>query len=684
MPSGCRQRGFTLLEVLIVLLILGMLAAMVVPAMGILDDRERERITRERMEIIRRAIVGPSDRFDRNGRRIIGGYVGDMGAWPDLWEARAEIKPNFSGTGWDNPSSLPPGLGQGPDYTVDPDKVFFRPSGRFEKNNWRWYRPYRKLYDDPAGNDHIGGPETENEGQPRGLWTRYPEDLPFDLPGHPAPGEELGPGWMGPYIMPPSDEKPSDSDHWALKDNEYEALEPAWHTSGPHADHETWEDGDNSPTTGELGEHFDEKEAFRLLQADGRLADGWGQAFRFFITEDPDYPGGTIFWILSEGSDGEGTYPAKGTCTGHSWSVDPADTMGLNYDPSAEQNRDNLVMKLFSRDWQTIFNEENLNKEEQTRETVAGIRAALLGEAPTGANTGFSGDLCDWPHLFRWEDNGTPGDPSDDYWDDEDGSDMYTKGQPRGLWTDKPGRSGGGDDLPPSHWGLGWRHAYLGRPEGSGAENRLRDGWEREILFFRDESNDAVLILSRGLDGRFDFGAVNAEQTEPENFTEAVDVTAYDPLLSVNEDNVFLVVQGGDRQPGFFRLLRFVVLDAKVADPAEGTTKACFFRDNGTPIPGVDLLAASVLTDEDGDTLWDDWAVGDGTPADPAFNYDDTTAEQVPTGARYLVFWNDADEDDVIDGGENHFPLIFNVLAVPGSGQHSPVVVHTADFRTAP
>ena len=99
-----RNGGFTLLEVLIVLFILGLLAAMVLPAMGVLDDRARRRITQERMDLIRRAILGPEDRFDAQGRPVIGGYVGDMRAWPDLWEARAEIKPHFGGTGWENPS----------------------------------------------------------------------------------------------------------------------------------------------------------------------------------------------------------------------------------------------------------------------------------------------------------------------------------------------------------------------------------------------------------------------------------------------------------------------------------------------------------------------------------------------------------------------------------------------------
>jgi hypothetical protein len=155
-----------------------------------------------------------------------------------------------------------------------------------------------------------------------------------------------------------------------------------------------------------------------------------------------------------------------------------------------------------------------------------------------------------------------------------------------------------------------------------------------------------------------------------------VDVTTYDPTLAVNLDNVHLVVRRHERFPGYFRLGRCVVLDATA-----GVTKARFFRDDGAPVAGVDLLTVAALTDEDADGTADDWAVGNGLPA---FNYDDTTAQSVPTGARYLVFWNDADGDDVVDSGEMHYPLAFNVTAVPGSGQYGPLRLSTADFRAAP
>lgn len=683
--SSEHKNGFTLLEVLIVLFILGVIAALAAPAMGILDNAQRERITRERMAAIRRAILGPDDRFDADGRPVVGGYVGDLRAWPDLWEPRAEIKPDFAGTGWETPASLTAGLGQGPDYTVDPNHVFFRPSGRFVKGRWRWYTPYRKLYDDTTTNsDHIGGLATENEGQPRGLWTRFPEELGVDLTDHPSPGADLGEEWKGPYIASPLADNPSDSDHWAENDAMVEALEPTWHTSGAHANNETWEEGDYDPA-GELGELFDEKEAFRLLQTEGRLTDGWGRALRFFITDDPDHAGSTIFWMLSEGPDRDGVYPAKGTCSGHVWTVDGNDTMATAYNPDADENQDNIVMKLYSRDWEAIFAEETQSREAATDAILERIRRALVGAGAGGLNSGYSGDFCAWPALFRWEDNGTPDDATDDFWDDADAADnAYTKGQPRGLWTAQPNSADSADDLAASQWGIGWRHAFINAPGGAGADNRLADAWGREILFFHDTANGLWLILSRGADGIFDFGSVSTDQRAPADFTEAVDVTSYDPTAAANADNRHIVVAESDWQPGFFRLLGFTVINAYLGDATHGTTKARFFRADGSPVSGVDLLVPTLLTDEDGDGSLDDWAQGDGTAGDPAFNYDDTTTETAVSGARYLVFWNDSDDDGEIDSGENYHAIIHPVTTASGSGQQNAIIVDGDDFRTLP
>lgn len=658
--------GFTLLEVLLVLTILGFLAAMMYPAAGMLNNRERERITRAKMEEIRRAIVGDPDRFDEAGRRIISGYVGDMGTWPDLWEARAEIKPSFTGYGWDNPGNMSPGLGQGPDFVMDPNNVYYRPSGRFVKGRWQWHRPFRKLSNDTMHNhDHIGGLVTENEGQPRGLWTRTPEDLPDSLGTaiHRAPGEDLGDRWRGPYLLPPVDHKPENAEHYATSDAEYEQLAPTTAT-GPKA----WEDGDYSAIDG--GEHFDEKEAFRLRQTNDRLADGWNRALRFFITEDADQPGETIFWILSEGADGKATFPTKGDWTGGFWVVTDTDSMAREYDPDEptlggydpedRYNLDNIIMQIHSSEWRAIFAEQNRRKRQATEATLAAIRRALVGTdtpAEGGFNAGFTGNLCRLPALFRWEDNGTPDDSNDDYWDDEDETNNpYTKGQPRELWTARPYSDDPTSVLDPpawGTWGIGWQGPYLPPPFDSGENEILRDGWGREILFFRDETNNSLLVLSRGADGRFNFGATDNGYFEPLDPTEAVDVNDYDPAdpEGWNADNLVLRIDAKHWQ-GARLTLHLTVLNATA-----GVTKAMMVRgldNSGNPLTDEPLTAPDDLTD--------DWHV----PS--AFAYDAATPNPAMSGTRQLVIWNDinanvGDEVDQVDSGEDHIviPLTLHV-----------------------
>jgi len=658
--------GFTLLEVLVVLTILGFLTAMVVPAMGVMDNRAREQETVKRMARIRRAMLGDPDRYDEKGHRVIGGYVGDMRRWPELWEARAEIRPKCGDPDWDDPAGPAAGLGQGPGYDLDPIKAFYRPSGRFVKGRWRWHTPYRKLENRPDNKDHIGGLETENEGQPRGLWTRYTEDLNFIVKGASAevadyepPGKVEGSDWKGPYLNAPVDENLKDALHFADDGAAYAALEPFWHNSGSHNGHETWEDG--SYTTSELGELFDEKESFRLLQNDGRLADGWGRVFRFFITQDKDRDDGTIFWIISEGPDYEGVYPNKGRCPSHAWEDKPDDTMGKAYAPDDAYNKDNIVMKFFSYEWKAVFEEEKKEKEGETRKQLEAIRKAVVGEAPTGLNYGFTGDLCRLPKLFRWE----PEAPSK--WDDADDSDApYTKGQPRELWTDKPNKADSGDSgdkVDGSTWGIGWRHRYLKEPVGSENENILRDAWGRELLFFHfhDAAQETLLVLSRGADGKFDFGSTNPENTEPEFPTESVDTSGYDPSAAHNQDNLHVLIDHSDWTPGFFRLSKLTVLNATV-----NITKFSFFW-------GGEEVDVETKTAVEGEMKDGAWVVGGGTV--PVLNYNNTTSSKtIVTGARYLVIWNDTDNTDTDgdnepDTGEEGITIIYPILGVSGNAE---------------
>lgn len=713
-PQPIHPPGFTLLEVLIVLAIMGMLAAMVYPAMGYLNNRERERITQQKMEGIRRALVGDPDRFDENGRRIIGGYVGDMEAWPDLWEAAPQVKESVTGTP--------------PDFDAEdannPNIYYYRPMGRFVAGNWRWgqhpqdpqpSQPFRRLTNAASNSDHIGGLETENEGQPVGLWT--------DDPG----GEETDRldalKWKGPYLVRPTDNKPEDGRHLAENDDQYYRLLPAYGT-GPV---ESWEDGDYTPAVPDAGEYGDDKEKIRLLQTDGRLADGWDRSLRFFITSDPDHSGETLFWIVSEGADQEGTYPNKGTCAVTAWTVDDTDRMGTKYDPSLPEadrrgynsndpyNEDNIVITISSREWRAALTERNQRKRQQTEVLMEQVRRALVGTATAGENgfnNGYTGALCRWLALFRWEDATppTPEDPSDDFWDDQNNEATpvrYTKGQPRGLWTGQPNTSGDTaaedfDTLPApsltianpsatigtgSGPGIGWNGPYLPPPLGNGAENKLVDAWGRELLFFLDDgtddilhtSDDVLLVLSRGPDGRFDFGDTDTlpagapdgtdDYQEPASPTEAVDLIAT-PYESndaggYNADNVVMTVRASTWLPGWLTLETLTVENATV-----GTTKARFVYgvDSGGAVQEFTYTANITGT----------WTLG---PLPAALRYDGTAC----TGTRQLVVWqDDGATADAIDTGEMQTTVNFNLHNHNGLEPRNNRILDTTLFTAAP
>ena len=670
MKIRCSYSGFTLLEMMVVLSILVFIAAMVYPAAGRLSDMERQRITHERMEEIRRTIIGDPDRFDEEGLRIIGGYVGDMGRWPDLYEAAPQQRQNVVGN-------------QVFDLTDanNPNNFYYRPMGHFGAKGWQWNYPYRKLTDDTTyNNDHIGGLETENEGQPVGLWTADPTG---------DGSEMLDPErWHGPYIVQPAEGKPEDALHFADQAGDYEALKPVF--SSPA---EVWEDGDYSPLDGDPGEHYDEKEDFRLRQTEYRLTDGWNKAIRFFITADPDHPGGTIFWMISEGYDFEGTYPSKGSVGAAGWAIDPNDTMANNYDPTDSYNRDNIVMKIHSHEFQAVFDRLNQRRRAQTEELFSVIRRAISGEltpAPDRFNSGFTGALCRWPRLFQWE-------PATSSWDDESATPIpYTKGQPRGLWSGTPNNADALDDLvAPSFTtpGIGWSGAFLPPPFADDEDEKLMDAWGREVLFFKDAAHDTLLVLSRGPDGMFDYydtdtlpaGAPDSinDYLEPASLDEAIDNTTYNPndAGGYNADNVVMLLEPSDWQPGWFTLEKITVLNATA-----GISKAMFVHgyDTGTGNILSTILTATVLSDEDGDGASDDWTHG-GPPPTEAFHYTDGTADTVITGTRMLVLWNDIDGNDSVDTGEMQMVVNYNIYTHNGHEPRNEFIADTTlHFSPAP
>jgi prepilin-type N-terminal cleavage/methylation domain-containing protein len=633
-------KGFTLLEILIAIFIVSLISAMVWPSIGHMSDSRRIAETEKIMDEIEKAILGPKNNYDENGKRVIKGFVGDMKRWPWLWEPRPEIKPSFSGTGWEDPENMSTGLGQfcgyengEPKYYVDPSKVILRPDGEFKQKFFKWKRPFRKIYDDLSNNDHIGGLKTENEGQPRGLWTKFVEDYPYSAGPNgfsEHKGYILSDDWKGPYINPPKNFNKDSSTHYAKNDFEYENLEPKWHYSGIHANSETWEDGCYNPATGELGEVFDDKEKFRLLQASERLTDAWKRALRFFITNDPDNENGTIFWIVSEGPDFEGVYPNKGICSSHSWTIDETDTMENNYDPELPENQDNIVRKLRSSVFEKIFKEETDEKISKTKEILEKIKKSITGDSPFGSNTGFYSDMLRFPYLYN---------ESGEYKTTSD--ELFKKGYPKGLFN-KSNKVGKVPFEKNEHsFGTGWKHSYLNLSSIYMDNDYIYDDFGNKIILFNDTTEKILLILSPGPDQIYDFYNEDLPETE-------IDINSYDPSLEVNQDNIILKISENDFLPGFLKIEKITILNAS------STVKAGIYGIIGeSSEPFISDLS---LTDGDSDGLVDDME-----SSSPAFNFSDVSLKRLSSGGRYLVLFNDENSNNIPDNSESGKVYIFNV-----------------------
>ncbi|MBE9569670.1 MAG: prepilin-type N-terminal cleavage/methylation domain-containing protein [Proteobacteria bacterium] len=509
----------------------------------------------------------------------------------------------------------------------------------WDDTNDKWTHPDTTPADgepDTTANNDPGTPIAgEKNAEPAALWKGT-------LPGGYAADALKEEGWKGPYMARPKDR---------------------------FRDDQVW-DYIASPST---ADDFEQNRKFRLREAEGRLSDAWGKTLIIYVEDGsdsdtaPDMDSGNNplnLVFVSAGLDGR--YDAS----------DPADL-------TKSYNEDNLVLKIDQHEW-----DDSEEKTMATRNLLLRIKEAIVGDSPGGINNGFSGDVCRWPKLFRWEDNGTPGDPTDDYWDDEDdGPDpgtpawpRYTKGQSRELWTRKPNSSGSDDvyemDSDWAHAGTGWRHEYLQHPWAIDDEQFVRDAWNRRVHFFKDDSNDAVMILSSGADGKFNFGIMNSNNTEPAStpasLTEDLDVAAYNPHAGYNEDNIVLIVRGYNWHPGYFKLNEFTVLNATI-----GTTKVALFYDESNLPQIVDSLGFT-LEDADGDTLSDDWVFN----AVPAFNRND-----IRTGLRSLVFWNDTnlnpgDTPDVIDSLEMQHTVKFNVFI--NTPVTNKITVDTGAFTSVP
>ena len=83
---GASEQGFTLIELILVVVIIGILVAVAVQNGGQLMESARVEETRQEMDALSRAIVGDPS-LENNGVRTDFGYVGDVGALPPNLDA---------------------------------------------------------------------------------------------------------------------------------------------------------------------------------------------------------------------------------------------------------------------------------------------------------------------------------------------------------------------------------------------------------------------------------------------------------------------------------------------------------------------------------------------------------------------------------------------------------------------
>jgi prepilin-type N-terminal cleavage/methylation domain-containing protein len=108
LPKRSRELGFTLLELLLVMTILSTVAWMSLAMVGNQADQVRFEDTRNRLQTIRRAIIGDTSRT-LNGQPEIRGFVADMGNLPanlqallvkDYCPNRPSVSPAACGAAW--------------------------------------------------------------------------------------------------------------------------------------------------------------------------------------------------------------------------------------------------------------------------------------------------------------------------------------------------------------------------------------------------------------------------------------------------------------------------------------------------------------------------------------------------------------------------------------------------------
>lgn len=107
-PNKFTQLGFTLIELVIIIIILGIVAAVAIPKFGTLSEEAKANATREEIRRIKTAIIG-DPQVTAGGKYINRGFEGDIGFPPtnlvDLIRKPDSIAvyDKFTRLGWNGP-----------------------------------------------------------------------------------------------------------------------------------------------------------------------------------------------------------------------------------------------------------------------------------------------------------------------------------------------------------------------------------------------------------------------------------------------------------------------------------------------------------------------------------------------------------------------------------------------------
>ena len=120
LTSGSDTSGFTLVELVIIIVVLGIVAAVAIPKYGTLTEGAKLNATKSEMKTIKKAIVGSAE-IIAGGEYVDRGFEGDVGFAPSRLEDLV-TKPDsiptydrFTRQGWNGPYLD----GAGGDYLSD-------------------------------------------------------------------------------------------------------------------------------------------------------------------------------------------------------------------------------------------------------------------------------------------------------------------------------------------------------------------------------------------------------------------------------------------------------------------------------------------------------------------------------------------------------------------------------------